>query len=216
MGAVSKLVLGCMLVGLAGSAATQSAPRKIVGDVIQYQAGVLQIRTASGAQEAMRLGDPPRISVRGQSDVAHIKPGDFVATTAAPRADGMLVASELRIFPESMRGRGEGHRPMTGLNTMTNATVASVSGAPGRSSETSATVGAVASANGEARLKVTYKGGEKIIVVPPTTPVMTTDEGTPAVLVPGAHVIAYASTQPDGSLVTERLSVGKGNYVPPL
>jgi hypothetical protein len=216
MRVVSKVVLGCMLVGLAGNVAAQSAPRKIVGDVVAYQAGVLQVRTASGAQESMRLSDPPRISVRGQSDVAHIKPGDFVATTAAPRADGTLVASELRIFPESMRGRGEGHRPMTGANTMTNATVASVSRASGRPSETSATVGAVTNANGEATLKVTYKGGDKIIVVPPTTPVMTTDEGTPAVLVPGAHVLVYASTQPDGSLVAERLSVGKGNYVPPL
>ena len=45
---------------------------------------------------------------------------------------------------------------------------------------------------------------------------MTIDIGTPSMLVSGAHVVVYATTQTDGSLMTDRVSVGRNGYVPPL
>ena len=106
---------------------------------------------------------------------------------------------------------------MTEANTMTNATVSNVSRDPtSPSSMTNATVGAVAKANDELKLTLTYKGGERAIVVPRGTPVMTTDVGNPSMLVPGAHVIVYAAANPEGRLAAERISVGKDGYVPPI
>jgi hypothetical protein len=40
-----------------------------------------------------------------------IKQGSFVGVTAMPRADGSDSAPEVHIFPEAMRGTGEGHYP---------------------------------------------------------------------------------------------------------
>ncbi len=214
---VSNAVFGLMLAAIAGSACAQGAPQKIAGTVLRYNAGSLQITTAAGAQETASVTDRTRISWRAASDVSQIRPGSFVGATAAPRADGTLVASEVHIFPESMRGTGEGHRPMTGANSMTNATVAGVSGARAPSSSmTNATVANVGGAGAELKLSLTYKGGEQLIVVPRGIPIMTLGVGTASLLVPGAHVIVYGSTQPDGSIAADRISVGKDGYVPPL
>ena len=68
------------------------------------------------------LPEKVSINLRTPTDISAINSGSFVGATASPRADGTLVASEVHIFPESMRGTGEGHRPMEGANTMTNAT----------------------------------------------------------------------------------------------
>ena len=65
---------------------------------------------------------------------------------------------------------------------------------------TNATVAAVAGANDELKLTLTYKGGEQVIVVPRGIPLMTTDVGSSSMLVPGAHVIVYGATNPDGRL----------------
>ena len=57
-----------------------------------------------------------------------IRPGDYIASAAAPGVDGKLHSTELRIFPDSLRGLGEGQRPMHDAReqTMTNAAVAGV------------------------------------------------------------------------------------------
>ena len=81
---------------------------------------------------------------------------------------------------------------------------------------TNATVSSVAGATGELSLTLTYKGGERTIVVPRGIPVMTTDAGSLSMLVPGAHIIVYGTTNPDGRLAAERISIGKDGYVPPI
>ena len=68
-----------------------------------------------------------------------------------PRPDGSQMALEVLIFPEAMRGAGEGHRPWDLMpeSTMTNATVADT----------------VQKVEGHT-LTLTYKDGQKTIVVP--------------------------------------------------
>jgi hypothetical protein len=216
MNAMLNVVIS-LLALVSFDAAAQEASQKIAGDVVRYNAGSLEIRTASNTQQTVDVSDRTRLSVRAPSDISQVQPGRFVGVTAAPGGGGLLVASEIHIFPESMRGTGEGHRPMTGANTMTNATVSNLSrerASPG--SMTNATVGAVAKANDELKLTLTYKGGEQVIVVPQGTPVMTTDVGNLSMLVPGAHVIVYAATNPEGRLAAERISIGKDGCVPPI
>ncbi len=214
-----SLTLGAgLLVAIVASAAAtaQTPARRIAGDVVRFDAGVLEVKTAAGESLSVKLADKARISTRAASDLAHVQQGGFIGTTAAPRADGTLVASEVHIFPEAMRGTGEGHRPMTGNNTMTNATVSKIAGGATRNTMTNATVANVAKADGERTLTLTYRGGQTVVVVPADTPIMTIDTGDPSMLVPGAHVVVYATTGSDGGLTADRVSVGKDGYVPPL
>jgi hypothetical protein len=129
-----------------------------------------------------------------------IKPGSFIGSAAMPQPDGTQRALEVHVFPESMRGTGEGHRPfdLQPQSTMTNGTVGSVTGSTSRT------------------LTVAYQGGSKTIVVPPETPVVTYEPGTPALLVPKAHVIVMATQTPDEKLTATRISVGKNGLVPPM
>ena len=211
------LWVGFLLGVMAAATYAQGSPRKIAGDVVWFRSGVLEIRTTSGEHVRIELTDRTRISKRAASDLSQVRQGSFIGTTAAPRADGTLVASEVHIFSEAMRGTGEGHRPMAGNNTMTNATVTSISsGGAARNTMTNATVANVADSNGARRLTLTYKGGHNVVVVPSGTPVTTIDVGEPSLLVPGAHVIVYAANHRDGSLTAERVSVGKNGYVPAL
>jgi len=81
---------------------------------------------------------------------------------------------------------------------------------------TNATVAGVGDAAGSRTMKLTYKGGEKTVVIPPGTPIVMVESGDRSLLVPGAHVVITATRQPDGALLADRVMVGKGGLVPPL
>ena len=133
--------------------------------------------------------------------LADIKPGSFIGTAAREQEDGTIVAVEVHVFPESMRGSGEGHRAfdLGPKSSMTNGTVGQeVTGKTGQT------------------LTVQYKGGEKSIVVPPNVPVVTFEPGTRGLLVPGAHVIVFGQKSDDGTLRAANVLIGKDGLVPPM
>jgi hypothetical protein len=133
--------------------------------------------------------------------LADIKVGSFIGTTTVPGADGSQSAVEVHVFPEDMRGTGEGSRPydLRPNSTMTNATVAeSVVGNDGHT------------------LLIKYKDGEKKVVVTPETPVVTYVPGDKADLKAGARIIAFVKKLPDGSFETNRISVGRDGLTPPM
>jgi hypothetical protein len=206
---------GLLLLLVAAMSWAQNAPRRIAGDVVRFEGGTLAVRTAAGGEESVKILDKARITSRTKGDVDQVPVNSFIGVTAAPRADGTLVASEIQIFPESMRGTGEGHRPMEGANTMTNATVTNYARAQARSTTAEGTMGKMVQENAERRMTLTYKGGEKQVVVPPGAVVFVSDIGDTALLKPGAHVVVYATPQADGSLGADRVSVGMNGYVPP-
>ena len=204
---------------VAADAWGQAPLTKLTGDVVRVEGQNLELKSTSGETLAVKLADQARINLRGPISASGIKPGAFVAVTATPQPDDTLLASDVRVFGESMRGVGEGHRPMANLpgSTMTNATVATVSGGGRHESMTNATVAAVTdSAPGEHPLRMTvqYKGGEKTVVVPDTVQITTQETGDRSMLVPGTHIVAYVARQPDGTLVSERMSIGKNGYAP--
>jgi hypothetical protein len=80
---------------------------------------------------------------------------------------------------------------------------------------TNGTVGDVVVANGRT-LTVGYKGGEKTVIVPDGTPIVGFDAGDPGLLVAGAHVIVFGTSNPDGSVAAGRILVGKDGLVPPM
>jgi hypothetical protein len=174
---------------------------RVRGEVVSFEGQMLTVKTKNGEMTQVTVPANARISSLTRANFADIKKGDFVASAGIRQKDGTLRAVELRIFPEEMRGRGEGYRPFRGGpdSTMTNATVDLI-------------VGSIDNRT----LKVKYPGGEKTIVVPEDAPVMRQEVGDKSLLTPGAHVSVTARKDPNGQITATRISVGKGGLVPPL
>lgn len=201
------------------TAHAQSTVQRVGGDIVAVDGNHLEMKTRAGETVNITLAANVAVSARSKADLSNIAPGAFVGTTAVPQGDGTLKATEVHVFPESMRGTGEGHRPFdtTPGGTMTNATVASVSRRPSNGSTmTNATVANVADGGGARTMKLTYKGGEQTVVIPSGTPIVMIEPGDRSMLVPGAHVVVSETKQPDGTLVSDRISVGKNGLVPPI
>jgi hypothetical protein len=203
--------------GFAAVAGAQSM-QMIRGEIVASDGKTLRVKSESGQETAIKVAGNTRVSVRAPATIDAIKPGAFVGTAAKPGPNGTLVASEVHIFPEAMRGTGEGHRPMSTLpgSTMTNATVAGVSSSASKGTMTNATVDKVGQTGKGRTLKLTYKGGEQTVFVPDNVPVVTVEAGSAASLSPGEHVIAYAKRDASGELAAQRISVGKNRSVPPI
>jgi hypothetical protein len=74
----------------------------------------------------------------------------------------------------------------------------------------------VAAGGSTRKVTLQYKGGEKIVVIEDGVPVVMVEAGDPSMLVPGTHVVVTAAKQLDGTLTTDRISVGKNGIVPPI
>jgi hypothetical protein len=118
-----------------------------------------------------------------------------------PGPDGGPNAIEVHVFPENMRGTGEGSRPfdLRPNSTMTNATVTE----------------SVVNNDGHI-LTIKYKDGEKKVVVSQDTPVVTYVPADKSELKAGAKVIAFIKKLPDGSFEASRVSVGRDGLTPPM
>ena len=208
-----------MALACAPRADGQVVTQRIRGDVAAVHGKDLDVRTNAGQIVTVRMLDSLRVSARSAAGPDALTHGAFIGTTAVEQPDGTLKASEVHVFPESMRGTGEGHRPMETEpgSTMTNATVAGVSSSPkpaSRSTMTNATVAGVASGGAVRTLTLRFNGGEKKVVVNEGVPIVMVEAGDPALLVPGAHVVVTAAKQLDGSLTTDRITVGRNGIVP--
>lgn len=197
------LLLPAAMLGLAASgAAIAQAPQavRIRATIDTVDANTLHLTTRSGDKVSVTFAPDTPVNAVVPIKLEDIKPGSFIGSAAMPQPDGTQRALEVHVFAESMRGTGEGHRPfdLQPQSTMTNGTVGAVSGSVGRT------------------LTVTYKGGEKTIVVPPDTPVVAFEPGSPTLLVAGAHVIVFANKAADGKTAATRIVVGKNELVPPM
>ena len=185
-------------------ALAQNAPPTAVRATVESVAAdgaSLSVRTRGGDERTVRLTPKTLFVLVAPASLTDVKPGAFVGVAALPGEGSQLKAMEVHIFPESMRGTGEGSRPfdLGPGSTMTNGTV-------------SARVDAV---QGPA-LTVTYKGGEQAIVVDPKTPIVAFEPGAATDVRPGAAIIARGPRQADGSVEAAFLLVGKDGLVPPL
>jgi hypothetical protein len=175
---------------------------RVRGTVEGMDGPVYLVKTRGGDTVKVALTDKPLFVAMVKASMADIKPGMFIGSTAMPGPDGSLRAVEVHIFPEAMRGTGEGHRDwdLEPQATMTNANVeAAVTGVKGQT------------------LTMKYKGGEKTLVVTPETVVVTYAPGDKAELKPGTGIfIAAAEKKPDGTLLTPRITYGKDGLVPPM
>ena len=201
---------------LAATASAQPAP-VVRGEVTSVEGKVLHLASASGEKMRVTLPDDVHVGLFTPAKLEDIKPNTFVGTAATPGPNGTLIASEVHIFPESLRGTGEGHRPMSTMpgSTMTNAAVKRISGRAPRTM-TNATVNKVGGTDNGRTLTLHYKGGEQTVYVSDRTPVVRYERASRAALTPGAHVIVYGKRDTNGDLVASRISVGANGSVPPI
>jgi hypothetical protein len=178
----------------------QQQTQRVAGTIDKVEGKTLYIRSASGPV-TLTLADNAVIVARVKATAADIKAGDYVATGGVPQPDGTQKAVELRIFPDSMRGNGDGHRP--GWPGAPNGTM--TNGAVGQT---------VTSVDGPV-LTVKYKDGDTKIIVGPRVPVSRLEMADRSELKSGAAVAAAAATkQPDGTFTAARIDFGRGDVVP--
>lgn len=196
-------IAGLMLFGLLLSgppADAQTAPQRIRGTIDAVDGPVLTVTARGGGTSTVTLADDAVVRAIAPVDIRDIKPGSYIGSAAMPQPDGSLRALEVQVFPESMRGVGEGQHPydLQPGSTMTNATAGDVEGTEGRV------------------VTLRYQGVETRLVVPPDVPVVTYEPGSRAMLTRGAHVIVSVTRGADGSLTAQSVQVGKDGLVPPM
>jgi hypothetical protein len=195
-----RLVLAGVIIAASCSAATAQTMR-MSGTIEKVDGNVLALKSSDGVEAKLTLTEKAMIVAVVKASMADIKEGTFVGSAAMPQPDGSQKALEVHIFPEQMRGVGEGHRPYAPVpnSTMTNgaafnATVAGVDGST---------------------IVVKYKDGEKKLVVPPNTPILRYEIGSKSDLKAGARFTVLAATKKsDGTLEANRINVGRDGAVP--
>ncbi len=196
------LGLAALILAAFGSAAGAQDTARVRGTIERLEGPVYVVKARDGAELKVTLMDNGIVVALVKASLTDIKPGLFVGSTGMPQPDGSQKAIEVHIFPEAMRGTGEGHYPwdLQADSTMTNANVEE----------------SVASVDGQT-LTLKYKTGEKKIVVTPQTVIVTYNPGDKADLKPGTKIfVAAAKKQPDGTLQAARINYGKDGLTPPM
>jgi hypothetical protein len=192
-----------MVLFVLGPAWAQQPPTvRVRGTIEAVDGSLLTVKSREGTDMRVRLTDNVAVFGVAKTTISEIKQGSYIGVSAMPEPDGTQKAIAVQIFPETQRGVAEGFRPwdLRPNSTMTNATVAET----------------VAGTDGQIIL-VKYKDGEKKVVVPPDTPIVTFVAGDKSELKPGARIIIFSATRKeDGSLEAARVNVGRDGITPPM
>lgn len=180
----------------------QAPPTRIRGTIAAVDGPLLTIKTREGSDVKVRMTDNVAVFGVVKTSLSEIKEGSYIGVSAMPEPDGTQKALAVHIFPENQRGAAEGFRPwdLRPNSTMTNATVAeTVKGTDGQN------------------ILVKYKDGEKKVVVPPETPIVTFVAGDTSEVKPGVKIIIFgAAKKEDGTLEANRVNVGRDGITPPM
>lgn len=197
--------------GAAPSTAT-SGDTIVRGTVTQVSDSALTLSTPGGEMQVV-VTQPLKVYTRNRTDLSRVTDNAFVGVTSVPQPDGTQRATEIHIFPEELRGLGEGSRPMSApasggsRSTMTNG---SVSGSRMTNGAARMTNGAARMTNGTSKgaaggtVTVAYNGGSQTITVPADVPV-TILESTTAKITPGTSVVVVGTRGPSGTITTSRV-----------
>jgi hypothetical protein len=175
---------------------------RLRGTVDRIEGSMYVIKLSNGTEAKVAPTEKALFVAIVKASLSDIKQGSFVGTTGMPQADGSQKAIEVHIFPEAVRGTGEGHYPwdLRPQSTMTNANVEQT--ATGIDGQT---------------LTLKYKDGEKKILVPPDAMIVTYVPGDKSEITPGTKIfIAAAKKLDDGTFQTPRINYGKNGLGPPM
>jgi hypothetical protein len=199
-GPVALAVAATALVS-ASALAADGTPQRVRGSVVSLDGSKLVVHAKDGTDVTVKLADNFAALAVVKSSLADIKEGTFIGTATVTQPDSSLRSQEVVVFPDKMRGTGEGHYPwdLGSKSMMTNATVSNaVKGVEGQT------------------VTVTYKGGEKKIDIPADVPVVTIVPGSKDEIKPGAIVFVPTMRQDDGTLNGGAVLYGKDGVIPPM
>ena len=174
---------------------------RVRGTIDRVDGDTYVVKARDGAELKLKLAPNATVVALTPASLSDIKQGSYVGVAGLPLPDGSQKALEVHIFPEAMRGVGDGHRgwDLQPSSTMTNGSVEQTA----------------ASSDGQT-LTLKYKDGEKKIVVPSGIPIVSYVPGEVSELKAGARIfISAANKQPDGTLQAARVNVGRG-VAPPM
>jgi hypothetical protein len=194
-------LLATAILGLSFAASAQNTTVRLRGAITAIDGKTVTIAVRDGTTADVKLADNWTVNLVTPLTLADVKQGSFVGI-ASSGTDADRTALEVLVFPEAMRGTGEGHYAwdLQPNSMMTNANVATV-----------------ASASDGQTLKLDYKGGgSQTIKVKPGTPIVTFQPGRQSDAKVGAKVFVIAQKAPDGSMTAARLGVGKDGLTPPM
>ena len=190
--------LGASAVALlfATSFAAAQAPQmvRVRATLENVSVPMLTAKARDGAEMKIKLADNAPVNEVVPMSLADIKDNSYIAVTAMPQPDGTQKAVAILIFPEAMRGVGEGFRPwdLDPNSTMTNATVAEQ----------------VKSTDGQT-ITVKYKDGDKKVLVTPATIIVTYKKAAASDLKAGQKIfVAAAKKLDDGTLEAPNVAYG--------
>jgi Domain of unknown function (DUF5666) len=173
------------------------------GTIVSLSAdgAIITAKTRAGEPATVRLKPDVRIVAIVAADLKDVREGAFIGVAAMPDGDNGLRALEVHVFPEAMRGYGQGHRAFD-LG-------------PGSSMTNGAVTTRVDAADGT-KLTVSYPGGDQTIRVDASTKIVTFAAGEKSELVTGAQIIARGTKAEDGTIDAAAVYVGRGGITPPM
>jgi len=188
-----RSLLIALVIGFAGllalPAASQQNELRIRATIAKIDDNLLVFKGKAAGISSVSLDSETAVFITQPSSLSAIKAGDYIASAAVKGVDGKLRSKELRIFPEALRGIGEGQRPMNAPDTlMTNASVSEVVAAP----------------EGQV-VKVKYKDGTAELIVGPQVPITAVVAADASVLKPGKMVFILTDKAPDGTFRAKRI-----------
>ena len=210
------------------SVAAQAAELVRVRGVIENATDTsVTVKTRDGKTQQVTLTPDTAFVNVVKSSLDKVGENKFIGT--ATKGDNPPIALEVVIFPDDMKGTGEGHYPWDEIrdttagaadeamtsSAMTNGTIQPPE-ATTESSMTNATVKTGTAAGEGKTIDVTYNDGQsKTILVPPSAPIVAFEKADKSILVKGAPL--FAVTAPEGEAFNGKLvAVGKNGVVPPM
>jgi hypothetical protein len=184
-----------------GALAQTATVSRVRGTISSLDGNTLTVNSRDGQKVEIVLKDGFSVSTVKKLALSAIEPGSFIGTASRTGTDGKPTAIEVLVFPEALRGTGEGSYPwdLEPGSTMTNGTVK----------------GVVTATSGR-ELTIGFKDSSNTVVVPPDAAIVTLAPGTRDDLKADERVFVVATKNADGKWGAARVTVGKDGVVPPM
>ena len=219
---ITMLLSMALLLQACSKSSVSSQPEHVRGTIESLDGQVLTVATSDGSVR-VQLAPSTAIATVVQSNRSHLTDGSFLGITSVAGPDGSRRAVEVHVFPEAMRGTGEGNYAWdwpgaSGNSKMTNGTASKMTN--GTISNSKMTNGTVTAQDGGSSLTLRYKdgasGGSQAITIPLGIPIVALEPGKSSDLQPGVHVFVVATRDSAGVLTAARVVAGKNGVVPPM
>lgn len=219
---VAALFTAALLLPACSNPAVSLQPAHVRGAIQTVHDGAVTVATSEGPVQ-VQLAPSTNVATVVQSDRAHLTDGSFLGVTSVAGPDGSRRAVEIHVFPEALRGTGEGSRAWdwaraSADSRMTNGTASRMTN--GTVSSSKMTNGTVTAQEDGSSLTLQYKDGaseaSQTISIPRGVPIVAIEPGQISDLQPGVNIFVIATRGSAGQLTAERVVAGKDGVVPPM